>query len=214
MPATIAVFTFNPFQENTYLVYDETGECAIIDPGCFEAHERIELDNFIAANGLRPVRLLNTHCHIDHVFGNAHVARTYGLPLEIHRGELPVLEAVPQIARFYGMPQGEPSPAPGRFLTEGEVIAFGNVRLEALLTPGHSPASLSFFIREQGLLIAGDVLFREGIGRTDLPGGDYDTLIASNAQRLLPLGDEVQVFPGHGPSTTIGHERLHNPFLV
>jgi hydroxyacylglutathione hydrolase len=213
MPATIAIFTFNPFQENTYLVFDETKECAIIDPGCFEAHERIELDKFIQDNELKPVRLINTHCHLDHVFGNAFVSRTWELELEIHKGELPVLEAVPQIAKFYGMPSGELSPAPGRFIEEGEVIAFGNTKMEAILTPGHSPASLSFFIREGGLLIAGDVLFREGIGRTDLPGGDYDTLIASINDKLLPLGDDVKVFPGHGPSTTIGHERRHNPFL-
>ncbi len=213
MPATIAIFTFNPFQENTYLVFDETKECAIIDPGCFEAHERIELDKFIQDNELKPVRLINTHCHLDHVFGNAFVSRTWELELEIHKGELPVLEAVPQIAKFYGMPSGELSPAPGRFIEEGEIIAFGNTKMEAILTPGHSPASLSFFIREGGLLIAGDVLFREGIGRTDLPGGDYDTLIASINDKLLPLGDDVKVFPGHGPSTTIGHERRHNPFL-
>lgn len=213
MPATIVIFTFNPFQENTYIVFDETKECAIIDPGCFEAHERIELDKFIQDNELKPVRLINTHCHLDHVFGNAFVSRTWELELEIHKGELPVLEAVPQIAKFYGMPSGELSPAPGRFIEEGEVIAFGNTKMEAILTPGHSPASLSFFIREGGLLIAGDVLFREGIGRTDLPGGDYDMLIASIKDKLLPLGDEVKVFPGHGPSTTIGHERRHNPFL-
>ncbi|MCC6726370.1 MAG: MBL fold metallo-hydrolase [Saprospiraceae bacterium] len=213
MPATIVIFTFNPFQENTYVVFDETKECVIIDPGCFEAHERIELDKFIRDNELKPVRLINTHCHLDHVFGNAFVNRTWGLGLEIHEGELPVLEAVPQIAKFYGMPMGEQSPAPDRFIAEAEVIAFGNTKMEAILTPGHSPASLSFFIREDGLLIAGDVLFRESIGRTDLPGGDYDTLIASIKDKLLPLGDEVKVFPGHGPSTTIGHERMHNPFL-
>ncbi|MBK8562149.1 MAG: MBL fold metallo-hydrolase [Saprospiraceae bacterium] len=213
MPATIVIFTFNPFQENTYIVFDETKECAIIDPGCFEAHERIELDKFIQDNELKPVRLINTHCHLDHVFGNAFVSRTWELELEIHKGELPVLEAVPQIAKFYGMPSGELSPAPGRFIEEGEVIAFGKTKMEAILTPGHSPASLSFYIREGGLLLAGDVLFREGIGRTDLPGGDYDTLIASIKDKLLPLGDEVKVFPGHGPSTTIGHERRHNPFL-
>ena len=213
MPATIVIFTFNPFQENTYVVFDETNECVIIDPGCFEAHERIELDKFIRENNLKPVRLLNTHCHIDHVFGNAFVNRTWGLELEIHRGELPVLEAVPQVSKFYGVPMGEPSPMPGRFIEEGEVIAFGNTKLEAILTPGHSPASLSFFDREDGLLIAGDVLFQGSIGRSDLPGGDHDTLIASIINKLLPLGDDVKVFPGHGPSTTIGFERENNPFL-
>lgn len=213
MPATIVIFTFNPFQENTYVVFDETKECAIIDPGCYEAHERIELQDFIMENGLKPVRLINTHCHLDHVFGNHFVHKTWGLELEIHRGELPVLEAVPQVSRFYGIPSGEPSPMPGRFIEEGDVVSFGNTRLEAILTPGHSPASLSFFIREDKLLLAGDVLFKESIGRTDLPGGDFDTLIASIKDKLLPLGDEVKVFPGHGPSTTIGFERRHNPFL-
>lgn len=213
MPATIVIFTFNPFQENTYVVFDETKECAIIDPGCYEAHERIELAKFLQENNLNPVRLLNTHCHIDHVFGNAFIHNTFGLDLEIHSGELPVLEAVPQISKFYGVPMGEPSPKPGRFIEEGETISFGNVKMEAILTPGHSPASLSFFIKEDGLLIAGDVLFKESIGRTDLPGGDYDTLIASIKDKLLPLGDDVKVFPGHGSSTTIGYERRNNPFL-
>lgn len=213
MPASIAILTFNPFQENTYVVFDETGACVIFDPGCYEAHERLELDNFIKANNLKPVRLINTHCHIDHVFGNKFVSDTYGLELEIHRGELPVLEAVPQISQFYGIPMGEPSPQPGKFIEEGDLIEFGETRLEAILTPGHSPASLSFFCREEGFLIAGDVLFRESIGRTDLPGGDFDTLIASIKTKLFPLGNEVKVFPGHGPSTTIGFERRHNPFL-
>ena len=138
MPATIVIFTFNPFQENTYIVFDETKECVIIDPGCFEAHERIELDNFITENKLKPVRLLNTHCHIDHVFGNAFVSRTWGLELEIHKGELPVLEAVPQVAQHYGMPTGEPSPMPGKFIEEGDVIAFGNTKLEAILKIGRA----------------------------------------------------------------------------
>ena len=213
MPATIVIFTFNPFQENTYVVFDETKECVIIDPGCYEAHERIELSNFVIENDLLPVRLLNTHCHLDHVFGNSFVHKTWGIELEIHRGELPVLEAVPQISKFYGVPMGEPSPLPGKFIEEGDVIAFGNTKLEAILTPGHSPASLSFYCREDGLLIAGDVLFKESIGRTDLPGGDFDTLIASIKDKLLPLGDEVKVFPGHGASTTIGYERRNNPFL-
>lgn len=213
MSATVAFLTFNPFQENTYIVYDETGECVIIDPGCYEAHERIELSDFITENNLKPVRLLNTHCHLDHVFGNKFVHTTWNLPLEIHRGELPVLEAVPAVSQFYGIPSGELSPAPGKFIEEGEVINFGNTQLETILTPGHSPASLSFFCKSDGFLIAGDVLFKESIGRTDLPGGDFDTLISSIKNKLFPLGDQVKVYPGHGPSTTIGYERLFNPFL-
>ncbi len=205
--------TFNPFQENTYIIYDETGECLIIDPGCYEPHERIELNNFITENKLKPLRLLNTHCHIDHIYGNHYVAATWGLLPEIHRGELPVLEAAPSVSMFYGLPAGEPSPAPGKFIEEGDIITFGNTQLEVLLTPGHSPASLSFFCKADKFLIGGDVLFKEGIGRTDLPGGNFDTLVNSIKSKLFPLGDDVTVYPGHGPSTTIGYERVFNPFL-
>ncbi len=213
MPASVVFLTFNPFQENTYIIYDETGECVIIDPGCYEAHERIELTEFISENNLIPVRLLNTHCHLDHVFGNKYVNDQWGLTPEIHRGELPVLEAVPIVSQFYGIPSGDISPAPGRFIEEGEIIAFGNTELEAILTPGHSPASLSFYCKADKFVIGGDVLFRESIGRTDLPGGDFDTLINSIKTKLFPLGDEVKVYPGHGEPTTIGYERSFNPFL-
>lgn len=213
MPTSIAKFTFNPFQENTYILYDESGECAIIDPGCYEQIERIELENYITENKLRPVRLLNTHCHIDHVFGNKFVSETYGLPLEIHQHEKIVLSTVPHVAMIYGMPYNDPSPEAGRYIGEGETIAFGNTKLKALFTPGHSPGSLSFYCEAGNFVIAGDVLFKESIGRTDLPGGDFDTLIKSIRKQLLPLGDDVNVHPGHGHSTTIGYERKFNPFL-
>ena len=209
----LAIFTFNPFQENTYILYDDTRECVIFDPGCYENSEKLELDNFIAANNLKPVRLINTHCHIDHVFGNAFVAKRYGLELEIHKGELPVLKSCARVGEMYGIPYPEESPLPGKYIEEGEVISFGNSELEAIFTPGHSPASLSFFCREEKILIAGDVLFRESIGRTDLPGGDHATLIKSIKEKLLPLGDDVKVYPGHGPETTIGWEKVRNPFL-
>ena len=211
--ASVAVLTFNPFQENTYVVYDDTKECVIFDPDCFDDNEKESLKKFIEDSGLKPVRLINTHCHIDHVFGNLFVSNTWGLDLEIHKGELPVLEAVPAVSQFYGIPAGDPSPAPGRFIEEGEEIAFGNTTLKALFTPGHSPASLSFYCEASGFVIAGDVLFRESIGRTDLPGGDFDTLIRSIRTQLFCLDDDVVVHPGHGPSTTIGHERRFNPFL-
>ncbi|MEY3050341.1 MAG: hypothetical protein RLY31_126 [Bacteroidota bacterium] len=213
MQTKVATLVFNMFQENTYIVYDDSGECIIVDPGCYEAHERIELMTFIQENGLRPVRLLNTHCHLDHVFGNKFVADSWGLTLEIHRGERPVLEAMPEVCRLYGIPAPEPSPMPGRYIEPGETISFGQTRLEAIYTPGHSPASLSFHCAAAGFVLAGDVLFRESIGRTDLPGGDFDTLIRSIREQLFPLGNEVKVYPGHGPATTIGHERLFNPFL-
>jgi len=163
---------------------------------------------------LRPVRLLNTHCHIDHVFGNAFASKRYQLPLEIHEREIPVLNSLNQTALFLGVSVEEPSPAPGRFIEIDEVIAFGQTRLEVLFTPGHSPGSISFYCRDSGFIIAGDVLFQGSIGRTDLPGGDYDVLINSIKTQLLTLDDAVRVYPGHGPATTIGGERLRNPFLV
>lgn len=206
--------TFNPFQENTYLVFDETKACIIFDPGCYEASEKAQLVSKIEQLRLKPVRLINTHCHIDHVFGNRFVAETYTLPLEIHRGELPVLEYVPQVAAMYGIPYPEPSPMPEKYIEEGDIIEFGNTKLEAILTPGHSPASLSFFCATDNFLIAGDVLFYGSIGRTDLPGGDYETLINIIKTKLLPLGDDVKVYPGHDRSTTIGFEKQNNPFLT
>lgn len=205
--------TFNPFQENTYLVYDDTKKCIIFDPGCISNEEKEELVQKIDALELKPVRLINTHCHIDHIFGNNFISRRYNLPLEIHRGEIPVLEAAGQSAMLFGIPYPEPSPSPERFLQEDEAVTFGETTLLPLLTPGHSPASLSFFCKEAGFVIAGDVLFQGSIGRTDLPGGDYKTLITSIRDKILPLGDDVLVYPGHGPETTVGAERRSNPFL-
>jgi glyoxylase-like metal-dependent hydrolase (beta-lactamase superfamily II) len=211
--ATVLTLTFNPFQENTYIVYDETGECVIFDPGCATASEQQALRNKITELQLRPVRLINTHCHLDHVFGNRFVADTYDLPLEIHELEVPVLQAVPQVCRMYGLPEPDPAPALGSFLREGETVDFGNTSLEMYFTPGHSPGSLSFYCAADQFVIAGDVLFYGSIGRTDLPGGDYDTLIKAIKTQLLPLGDAVTVYPGHGPATRMGYERQNNPFL-
>ncbi len=208
----VVSFMFNPFQENTYLLFDETAECVIFDPGCHTAAEQKILKDYIAQNNLTPVRLINTHCHIDHIFGNTFVANKYGLGLEIHKNELPLLEAAVYQGKMWGI-NVEPSPQPSRFLTEKDTIQFGNTTLEILFTPGHSPASLSFYCREAKIVIAGDVLFRESIGRTDLPGGNYQTLIYSIRTKLLTLDDDVIVYSGHGPSTTIGYERTHNPFL-
>ncbi len=196
------------------MIYDETKACVIIDPGCYNVSERRELEERVSELGLQPVRLLNTHCHIDHVLGNAFVANRYDLPLEIHEREIPVLDSLPQTAMYFGVPLEEPSPAPGRFIETGEVITFGQTRLEVLFTPGHSPGSISFYCREDNFLIAGDVLFQGSIGRTDLPGGDYDILINSIKTQLLTLEDGIKVYPGHGPATTIGAERRSNPFLV
>lgn len=208
----IGIFCFNDFMENTYILHDATGECVIIDPGCSNAKEEGVLIEYIDAQGLTPKRLLNTHCHIDHVLGNRFISEKYKLPLESHKGEVPVLEANKMVAQMYGMSYTESVPIE-LFLAEGDTVSFGDTRLEVLFTPGHSPASISFFHRESKQLIAGDVLFQGSIGRTDLPGGDFDTLIKSIKEKYYPLGDDVVVYPGHGPSTTIIEEKIRNPFL-
>jgi glyoxylase-like metal-dependent hydrolase (beta-lactamase superfamily II) len=209
---SVQSFTFNPIQENTYVLYDESLECVIIDPGCYDNHERAELSAFISKNNLKPVRLLNTHCHLDHIFGNAYVANTYKLGLEIHKADIPVLDAFLASANLYGM-NAEPSPRPASYLEEGDIVKFGNSQLEIFFTPGHSPGSITFYSRPGKLMIAGDVLFMGSIGRTDLPGGDYETLIRSIKDKLFTLDDDFKVYSGHGPATTIGHERRSNPFL-
>ena len=211
--ADVICLTFNPFQENTYIVYDETGECVIFDPGCINADEEQKLAKIITDKNLKPVKFINTHCHLDHVFGNKFVADTYDLPLGIHKGELIVLESVPAVCKAYGLPLPIPSPMPEYFIEEGEIISFGNSELKVLFTPGHSPASLCFYNSKDAFIIAGDVLFRDSIGRTDLPGGDHQTLLDSVKTQLFVLPDDVEVWPGHGPSTKIGYERDHNPFF-
>ncbi len=211
--AEVVQLTFNPFQENTYLVFDESKECVIFDPGCYHANEKKALSEAIENRGLQPVRLVNTHCHLDHIFGNKFVSETWNLPLEIHAGELPLLERAVESAAFFGIPYPEPSPSSQSFLEPGKNLTFGNTKLEIRLAPGHSPASLVFVNLKDNFAIAGDVLFRESIGRTDLPGGDYNTLIKSIHESLLTLDDECVIYPGHGPETTIGWEKAHNPFL-
>lgn len=205
-------FTFNPFQENTYLLINEKKECIIIDPGCYFEEERKHLLTYIEKEGLKVTRLLNTHCHIDHIFGNRLVVKTYGVGLEMHPQDKIVLDRSPEIGKMYNIPF-EPSPEPVRFLEDGEKILFGDDELEVLLTPGHSPGSVCFYAAGQQFLIGGDVLFFQSIGRTDLPGGSHQTLINSIQKKLFVLPDEVKVYPGHGQSTTIGYEKQHNPFL-
>jgi hydroxyacylglutathione hydrolase len=205
-------FEFNPFAENTYILYSDTKEAAIIDPGCSSPEECRELADFIKNTGLKPVLLLNTHCHIDHVLGNHFVFEQYGLSPILHRNELPVLESLMKVAGIYGM-DAIPSPEPLRFIEEHEKISFGGINLEVIYAPGHSPGGLCFYDAANKMLWAGDVLFRGSIGRTDLPGGDFDTLEQNIKAKLFTLPDDVQVFPGHGVPTTIGHEKLFNPFV-
>lgn len=205
-------FTFNPFQENTYLLINEKKDCIIIDPGCYFEEERKELLTYIETKGLKVTRLLNTHCHLDHIFGNRLVAKTYGVGLEIHAKDKMVLDRQPEIGKMYNVPF-DPSPEPVSYLVEGEKIIFGEDELEILLTPGHSPGSVCFYSADQHFLIGGDVLFYQSIGRTDLPGGHHQTLLNSIHEKLFVLPDDVKVYPGHGPATTIGFEKAHNPFL-
>jgi len=211
--SVVVVFTFNDFSENTYLIYDDTKECIIIDPGNNNPSEDKTLTDFIEANDLKPVRLINTHCHLDHVFGNKYVADKYQLGLEIHKGEVPVLESTPQVCAMYGIAYNNPSPAPTAFLAEGTKLTFGDTELSIHFTPGHSPASISFYCAQDAYIIGGDVLFKGSIGRTDLPGGNFDTLIASIKETFLSLPDDTVVHSGHGPQTTVGEERANNPFL-
>jgi glyoxylase-like metal-dependent hydrolase (beta-lactamase superfamily II) len=209
---TVTSFTCNPVQENTYVVHNDTGECCIVDPGCYFGNERNELKEFIQISGLTPKYLLNTHCHLDHVFGNKFIHDTWGLTLHLHEKEKPVLDYAPTFALNWGLPfdnyKGDLI-----FLREGDTIPLGNDALQILFTPGHSPGHIAFYCQAQQFVLGGDVLFRESIGRTDLPGGDFDTLIASIRNQLFVLPPATVVFPGHGPQTTIGYEKIHNPFL-
>jgi glyoxylase-like metal-dependent hydrolase (beta-lactamase superfamily II) len=211
--AIVKCFTFNPFQENTYLVYDETNTCVIIDPGMYHKAEEEALQDFIENNYLKPVLLLNTHCHIDHIFGNRFVKDTYDIPFYAHELEMDNLTHAPQHARIFGVSMGA-SPEPDYFIEPKKDISFGNTTFKVLFTPGHSAGSVSFYNAESNFVIAGDALFMGSIGRTDLPGGDYDTLIESIKSELFTLPDNTIVYSGHGPETTIVREREENPFLV
>jgi hydroxyacylglutathione hydrolase len=209
----IKAFPFNPFYENSYVLSDETGECVIIDPGCHNEDEEAELKSYIETNNLKPVKLLNTHCHIDHVFGNPFVAETWSLPLEIHPLDLVVLESYPKVCEMYGFPMKKLQPEPVFTLEEGKQVKFGNTTLEIFFTPGHSPGSVCFYHAKEKFVIGGDVLFQGSIGRSDLPGGDYETLLKSIREKLFVLPDDVTVYSGHGGATTIGMEKKTNPFV-
>ncbi len=208
----IKKFTFNGFQENTFILYDETKEAILIDPGNNTVAEDEELLSFIESNSLALQKVVLTHAHLDHVFGLSFIEAQFNLKALLHPGEEQVLEQAVNVAKMYGVPfRGQPTA--GGFLTENDQLSFGNQTLEILFTPGHSPASICFYHEAQKLLIGGDVLFLQSIGRTDLPGGDFDTLIQSIKTQLFTLPDDVTVYPGHGPETSIGYEKSANPFL-
>ena len=207
----IIKLTFNPFQENTFIVHNSAKDCWIIDPGNSNMTENNALKNTIEEHGLTPVALLLTHAHLDHVMGNQFVFDTYGLKPEMHREGLPVLDYSAKAAAMYGIPFID-GPAPEKFI-EGNSMQLGALQFDVLFTPGHCPGEVSFYNKSEKYCIAGDVLFYGSIGRTDLPGGDYDTLINSIKSELMVLEDDVIIYSGHGPETTVGQERGNNPFL-
>ncbi|MBL7964485.1 MAG: MBL fold metallo-hydrolase [Flavobacteriales bacterium] len=207
----VARFTFNPFAENSFIV-DDGRHALIVDPGCWNRAEERQLEDHLATNALEPVRVVNTHGHIDHVMGNAWAQRRYGLAPWIHHADLPLLKGAANMARVYGIPFEE-SPDPAGYLEEGKPVQLGGDQLEVIHLPGHAPGHVGLFHLGQRFILSGDVLFQRSIGRTDLPGGDLDILLSSIKAKLLPLGDDVVVHCGHGPDTTIGDERRMNPFL-
>jgi hydroxyacylglutathione hydrolase len=205
-------FTFNAFLENTYVLYDDSKEAIIFDPGCFDNDERKTLTSFILDEGLKVTKLINTHCHIDHVLGNAFIKKQFDVTLWIHKEELPVLKSVSVYASNYGFHGYEPA-LPDEFIEENQTITIGSHELTCLFVPGHSPGHLVFYNEDHKICIAGDTLFQGSIGRTDLPGGDHQTLLSHIKNVLFSLPDDTQVFPGHGGVTTIGYEKTYNPFV-
>jgi len=205
-------FVFSPIQENTYVLYNEFKECIIIDPGCYFDDEKNKLQDFITKSNLKPKLLLNTHCHLDHVFGNKFISETYGLILHLHEKEKQVLSFAPASGLMYNMPFDNYI---GEFilLKEGDKIMLGTDELKVLEAPGHSPGSICFYCEKQHFVIGGDVLFQRSIGRTDLPGGNHQTLLNSIREKLFVLPDETKVYNGHGDPTFIGEEKMYNPYL-
>ena len=206
-------FEVNPFQQNTYLIWDSNNIAAIIDPGNSTNLENQMIKKYISENNLKLERLLLTHAHIDHILGNRFIFDEYGLLPEVHKEDLFFIELMGRTAEMYGVPY-EQSPMPEKFLEDKQVIELGELKFSCIFTPGHSPGSITFYFEKEKVMIAGDVLFNGSIGRTDLPKGDHSTLINSIKNKLLPLGDDIKVYSGHGPSTITGYEKLHNPFLV
>lgn len=209
----IKSFVFSPFMENTYVLYDETKEAIIIDPGCYEKEEKEQLSDFVSANDLKVTQLLNTHGHVDHVLGNQWVKDLYNVSLYIHPKDEETLKSVMVYAPAYGFPNYQES-SPDGYLEEGDQVSFGNSTLDILFAPGHAPGHIAFYNKHQNICIGGDVLFNGSIGRTDLPGGDFDTLIKSIHEKIFPLGDDMVVYSGHGEPTTVGKEKSSNPFCA
>lgn len=210
---SIETFTFNPFQENTYVLYDETGEAMIVDAGCYDRDEEKELSDFIESKKLKVKALINTHSHIDHILGAYYVTDKYKVPLFIHPKDEQTLRSGKVVSTMYGIDHFNEVLASG-YLSEDKSVKFGNQSFDVLFLPGHAPGHVGFYHREKKVLIGGDVLFNRSIGRTDLPGGDYDTLIESIHKKIFTLPDDVVVYPGHGPTTTVKQEKVENPFCA
>ena len=210
---TLKQFSFSPFEEATFVLSDESGECIIVDAGCYTREECETLKRYVEDSQLKPTLLLNTHGHVDHLLGSRFVVDTWNIPFAMHAADSYLLENAVTQGQMFGL-RVELPPAATRYIDEGEEIVFGNSRLTSIHVPGHSPGSLLFYCREQAFLIGGDVLFAGSIGRTDLYGGNYDTLIDGIYAKVLVLPPDTTVYPGHGPKTTIGHELAGNPFLL
>ena len=210
----IVKFVFNPIQENTYIVWDETKECVVIDAGNASAREDRILSDFIEEQGLKPVMAINTHCHFDHILGVEYVRETYGAKFAASSADNAIMLGSKQHCAMFGLEVGALPETIDVDLASTEEIHFGNTTLRVIPTPGHTPGGVSLLHEESKSLFTGDTLFRECIGRTDLPGGDYPTIMRSILGNILPLGDEVTVYPGHGEKSNIGHESLYNAFVV
>ena len=210
---TIESLVFNAFQVNTYLVKDEEGNCLVVDPAFYSPEEQRIFDGYIRERELKVTGQINTHCHVDHVLGVRHLQQKYQCPFRAHQNESGLLKNAPLMGEVYGL-SVEPIPGIDELISDGDLIPLNAFSLHALLVPGHSPGSLSYYSPEGAFVITGDALFQGSIGRTDLPGGDYDTLIESIRNRLLTLPPETIVYPGHGEPSTIAREAMGNPFLT
>lgn len=205
-------FTFNPFAENTYIIYNDQNEAIVVDPGMMQSHEQSAFQEFVGEKNLKITKIVNTHAHIDHILGVQFVKDQYQVPLFLHQKDLPVLQSALSSAQMFGLPL-EVVPEVEEFIEDGQEIFLGKDKLEVLFTPGHSPGSISLYAAAERWIVAGDVLFEGSIGRTDLPGGDYNTLQQSIQQQLYTLPDDITVYAGHGNPTTIGQEKKSNAFV-
>jgi len=205
-------FVFNPFQVNTYLLYAEDKEAMIIDPACSDPGEKLQLREFINEEQIKLKAIINTHCHVDHLLGVEFIRKEYDIEFLCAEEEQFLIDSSEAQADFFGLPLTKPS-APDRYISESDSLDIGGTAIKIFKIPGHSPGSLAFYIEEANMLFSGDVLFSGSIGRTDLPGGDYQELVKGIQSKILKLDDRIDVYPGHGPPTTIEREMLTNPFL-